>query len=78
VISVGDAEGAVLEEAAVERTARLSCSIKGQRKEGGCVGSGRGLPSTVCEAAAIVERIDKTDKEGQVEGCGGALDRGEV
>lgn len=38
--------------------------MEGHRKGGGGVGSGSGLPSTVCELAAIVARIDKTDDEG--------------
>ena len=59
--------------------------MKGHRKEGG-VGGGSGLPSTVCEPAAIVARMDKTDEEGQAEagGClrrsrlGGLLRRGRM
>lgn len=51
----------------------MTLSINGHRKDGGGVGNGSGLPSTECELAAIVARMDKTDDEGQDIAAGDCL-----
>lgn len=67
VMLLQDVVGVVL------RTQILTSSINGHRKDGGGVGNGSGLPSTVCELAAMVARIDKTDDEGQAIAAGDCL-----